>query len=75
MVDIAQLAERRIVVPKVVGSNPTIHPKLLNPIPNTKKTERLVSVPCMVGDKLFFWYLLFGYKKVTFSPSLIFIIN
>ena len=29
MVTIAQLAERRIVVPNVVGSSPTGHPKLL----------------------------------------------
>ena len=27
MVVIAQLAEHRIVVPSVVGSSPTIHPK------------------------------------------------
>ena len=26
MVDIAQLVEHRIVVPRAVGSNPTIHP-------------------------------------------------
>lgn len=31
MVDIAQLAERRIVVPNVVGSNPTIHPNYWKP--------------------------------------------
>ena len=29
MVVIAQLAEHRIVVPSVVGSSPTIHPKTL----------------------------------------------
>ena len=29
MVDIAQLVEHRIVVPRVVGSSPTIHPKSL----------------------------------------------
>lgn len=27
MVDVAQLAERRAVVPEAVGSNPTIHPR------------------------------------------------
>ena len=30
MVVIAQLAEHRIVVPSVVGSSPTIHPKVNN---------------------------------------------
>ena len=30
MVVIAQLAEHRIVVPSVVGSSPTLHPKVPN---------------------------------------------
>ena len=40
MVTIAQLAERRIVVPNVVGSSPTGHPKLLRLWIKTSKKGR-----------------------------------
>ena len=42
MVVIAQLAEHRIVVPSVVGSSPTIHPK-------KKTTEWLSFFVALVG--------------------------
>ena len=43
MVNVAQLAEHRIVVPGVVGSNPTIHPKSPLNIRLKKRTLLLVS--------------------------------
>lgn len=50
MVTIAQLAERRIVVPKVVGSSPTSHPKSLDMTEIEKRWEALGFTKELQGE-------------------------
>lgn len=67
MVDVAQLAEHRVVVPRVVGSRPTIHPslrskelRLASPF-FAKTVRRSFSVDGQ--KKLFEFFEIFLYTK------------
>ena len=47
---IAQLVERRIVVPYVVGSNPTIHPKFMFYALLAQLVEQLICNQQVIGS-------------------------
>src|SRR5258706_12707525 len=50
VVDVAQLAEHRVVVPRVVGSNPIIHPITSSPGPRHETSmKRRAKIVCTLG--------------------------